>query len=96
MEFLKDSWANLQDLEENAGIQPSLIQTQAIRQVVNPILTLSSDFEANSAEDLRPSNIDKDGFQQVLSKSAKKQHKTSAASSKYPIRSRVGSAKPCK
>jgi len=63
-------------------------------QVNMPLINQVIPF--TSASNMVPQLVDKDGFQKVLSKSAKKSQKAAAVKSNYPIRSRVGASKSLK
>lgn len=95
MEFLKKSWANLADLEAEVStpaVQVSLLER--MQQV--PILIPVAETDNVNVESSNSHNIDKDGFQKVLSKSGKKQQKSTTVRSNYPTRSRVGTSKSLK
>jgi len=89
MEFLHRSWANLADEEVNNADQ-EIIVVQVNMPLINQVIPFTS------ASNMVPQLVDKDGFQKVLSKSAKKSQKAAAVKSNYPIRSRVGASKSLK
>jgi hypothetical protein len=95
MEFLKNSWANLADMEAEVSThEVQVAPPERVQQV--PILIPVADIDNVNVETSNSHNIDKDGFQKVLSKSGKKQLKPTAVRSSYPIRTRVGTSKSLK
>ena len=97
-DFVADTHQNLHsDVNLSTGtLQPSVPLPQVIRQVDSPILMPITAPVPHHAEALNLQQIDKDGFQQVISKNAKKLHKASVGKNSYPIRSRAGSSKTLK
>jgi hypothetical protein len=85
--FLKQSWANLADLEDQAQVIPSVLVNKVPPDLSQPAVDVNQ-----SAEKASPSLMDSEGFQVVTSKSAKKAKPHQKSS--YITRAKVGSSKP--
>jgi hypothetical protein len=85
--FLKESWANLAELEDQTVLSPVI---PVIAESTKP-----SDYlvDVNQlAERASPSNVDNEGFKLVTPRSSKKSKPPQKSS--YSTRSRVGTSKP--
>jgi len=86
----------LEEEEANQITTPATQVTSARSMSQVPILTPVAVPEAVNDVSRASHNIDKDGFQKVVSKNVKKNQKPKVVSSSYPIRSRVGTSKSLK
>lgn len=105
IEFLKESWANLAEMEVDEDDAMSTNQTIQIRdktasasKVRKTLVARNVDLNksSKSADNVVPA-IDDQGFEKVVTRAGKKVDKVKAAGqNSYPIRSRVGTSKPFK
>jgi hypothetical protein len=85
--FLKESWANLAELEDQTVLSPVI---PVIAESTKPPDYL---VDVNQlAERASPSNVDNEGFKLVTPRSSKKSKPPQKSS--YSTRSRVGTSKP--
>lgn len=88
IDFLKESWANLADLDVPNETQDRLLALQVSKareiaqQMHSPVIS--------------PVTVDDEGFQQVLTKQTKKNQKAALMKSTYSTRSKVAQPKPLK
>jgi len=98
IQFLKNSWANLDDMEP---VVDDVLNAEPASDLAQPSLNglsckLPFNVSARKADDIIPA-IDDQGFQIVTCKSTKKAVKKAynlKKSHTYPIRNRTGSSKP--
>jgi len=92
VDFLKASWVNMAELDRNIDFQDDHSELQ----VINPVLENVS-HQVSSPKNMQlliNTEVDDDGFQQVISKGTKKAQKAATLKSSYTTRSKVGTSKP--
>jgi hypothetical protein len=95
IQFLKESWANLADIEDQNAIPP----LAPIQHLDKPPDKAQNTVDANKQADMAsPSNQDNEGFKLVIGRSSKRIDKAKASAQKnvHITKSKVGSPKPSK